>query len=105
MSITTTNSFNNKYKYYGVVNGVSVRSLSMMRQFVVGLKSVFGGKMNLIEEKINEAKLEAMNKMIEQARQKGANSVIGVKLNVSEISANKTDGYIVFSSTGTAVKK
>lgn len=105
MSIITTNNFNNKYKYYGIVSGISVRSFSSMRQLLSGLQSVFGGKQKLMEEKINQAKIEALSSMIQNAKKKGANSVIGVKINVSEISTGDRDGYIVYSATGTAIKK
>lgn len=93
-----------KYESIGIVMGVSVRAISALRQLFSGLASIVGGRRGEIEKKLIEAREEAIQEMRNNAVTMGANEVIGVHVEMSEISQGDRDGYIVVSATGTAVK-
>lgn len=93
-----------KYESVGIVMGVSVRAISALRQFFSGLASIVGGRRGEIEKKLIEAREEAIQEMRDNAINMGADEVIGMHVEMSEISQGDKEGYIVVSATGTAVK-
>lgn len=84
--------------------GVSVHSVSFFRQLFTNIGGIFGGKSSKLEEKLLDARAEAIKEMQENAVRMGADEVIGVHVEMSEISRGDRDGFIVLNATGTAVK-
>ncbi len=97
----------NKYQIIGLVTGLSIRSLGFFRQFLGGISSILGGKQNWtgIEDKLAIARQEAIEEMLERAKKMGADDVIGIDVQMSEIGSAHQDAFLVVSSVGTAVKK
>lgn len=93
-----------KHEPIGIVMGVSVRAISALRQLFSGLMSIVGGRRGELEKKLIEAREEAIQEMRDNAVTMGADEVIGVHVEMSEISQGDRDGYMVVSATGTAVK-
>ena len=102
--ISTSLIDDNKYESIGLVTGISVRSLSFFRRLLGGLQTIFGGKMELFEEKLVEARVEAIQNMISRAKKMEADEVIGVNVEMSEIASGRSDAFLVCSCYGTAVK-
>ena len=96
----------NRYEILGIVTGLSIRSLGMFRQMLGSLSMVLGGKQNWtgIEEKLAIARQEAIEEMISRAKNMGADDIIGIDVQMSEIGAGHQDAFLVVSSTGTAVR-
>lgn len=86
--------------FYGVVQGSSVRSKHVGRDFMAGLKNVFGGELKGYTELLNESRDEALERMIQLAESKGANAVINVRFSTSAIAAGAAEIF----AYGTAVK-
>ena len=78
-------------KSFGVVRGIIVRSRSVIGNIGAGLQAIFGGNISLYTELCERAREEAFNLMIEHAGQLGANAVVGVRYDATEISAGITE--------------
>jgi uncharacterized protein YbjQ (UPF0145 family) len=105
MKVTTTGYIDeSKYEILDVVHGVSIRSFSFFRQFLGGLRGIFGGKADEFEQKYIEAWEEAWDEMKEAAKKRGADAIYGTDVDVSEISMGRSDGMILIAASGTAVK-
>ncbi len=65
----------NVVRHLGLVQGSTVRAKHVGRDFMAGLKNLVGGELKGYTELLNEARDEAIARMIEQARQAGANAV------------------------------
>ena len=78
-------------KSFGVVRGIIVRSRSVIGNIGAGLQALFGGNISLYTELCERAREDAFNLMIEHAGQLGANAVVGVRYDATEISAGITE--------------
>ena len=105
IKMTTTSIIDEKkYKSLGITMGVSVRALSVFRQMLSNFLSIAGGRRQEIEKKLIEAREEAINELALNAQRLGADEVIGIHIEMSELSKGQNDGYMIVSATGTAVK-
>ena len=69
----------------GVVRGITVRSRSVIGTFGASIQTIFGGNISLLTELCEHAREEAYNKMWEHALQMGANAVIGLRYDATEV--------------------
>ena len=103
--LTTPIVDENKYETLGLVQGVNVRSLNVLKQIMGNIKGVFGMRQTGFETVYIKGRQEAIDEMMRTAEAMGADEIIGVDVQVSELSAGQDrDGYIVFIAEGTAVK-
>ena len=87
-------------EFYGVVTGSTVRAKHMGRDIAAGLKNILGGELKGYTELLQEARQEALHRMMEQARSVGANAVINVRFATSSIAQGAAELF----AYGTAVK-
>lgn len=87
MLIVTTNDVPNKkiLNVKGLVQGGTVQSKHFGRDFGAGLKSLVGGEIRGYSEMMSEARDIAKQRMIDQAEQLGANTIVGMRYQTSEI--------------------
>jgi uncharacterized protein YbjQ (UPF0145 family) len=85
-------------KVLGVVTGLTARTRGVGGKFVAGIQSMVGGEVSAFTYEIEKARVEAIQRMREQAQQMGANAVIGLDMESSDLLS-----VIVISATGTAV--
>jgi uncharacterized protein YbjQ (UPF0145 family) len=78
-------------KSFGVVRGIIVRSRSVIGNLGASIQSIFGGNITLYTELCERAREEAFNLMLAHAGQLGANAVIGVRYDATEISPGITE--------------
>ena len=78
-------------EYKGVVRGLTVRAPTITQGILGGLKSIIGGQIGAYTEMCEQARQTAYDLMIEHAQQLGANAVIGVRYDATEISAGITE--------------
>ena len=78
-------------KSFGVVRGIIVRSRSIVGNIGASVQSLFGGNISLYTTLCEQAREEAFNQMITHAGQLGANAVIGVRYDATELSAGITE--------------
>ena len=83
----------------GVVRGIIVRSRSIVGNIGASLQTLFGGNITIYSELCEKARADAHSLMVEHAGQLGANAIIGVRYDATEI----TDGVTEVLAYGTAV--
>ncbi len=90
---TTANSLDGYrvVETFGVVRGITVRSRSIVGQFGAGLQRIFGGNISILTELCEQARGEAFEQTIEHAKQLGANALIAVRYDATEIMSGVTE--------------
>jgi uncharacterized protein YbjQ (UPF0145 family) len=76
---------------YGIVRGIIVRSRSVIGQIGAGFQTLFGGNISLYTELCERARKDAYELMIQHAAQLGANGVVGVRYDATEITSGVTE--------------
>ena len=61
------------------------------RDFMAGMKNIFGGELKGYTELLEESRKEAIERMQEQARQLGANAVLNIRFSTSAITAGAAE--------------
>lgn len=72
-------------QHFGVVRGIIVRSRSVIGSIGAGLQTIFGGNITLYTSLCEQARRDAYELMIQHAEQIGANAIIGVRYDATEI--------------------
>ncbi|KLD70030.1 YbjQ family protein [Xanthomonas pisi] len=75
----------------GLVRGITVRSRSIVGNFFGSLQSLFGGNITIYTELCEQARLETYREMVQQARHLGANAIIAVRYDATELMAGLTE--------------
>lgn len=83
-----------------IVKGSTVRARNIGRDIGAGLKSLIGGEVKTYTEMTKNARDEAYNRMVNEAKKKGADAIIGVKFTTSMIMTGASE----MLAYGTAVK-
>jgi uncharacterized protein YbjQ (UPF0145 family) len=84
----------------GIAKGSTIRAKHIGKDIVAGLKSIVGGELGGYTEMLNEARDEAMKRMIDEAMKLNADAIINVRLETAEV----MQGAAEVLSYGTAVK-
>ena len=84
----------------GLVTGNTVRSKHLGKDIGAGLKTLVGGEIKAYTEMLQEAREEALNRMINEAKSKKADAVIMVRFTTSAIMSGASE----ILAYGTAVK-
>jgi uncharacterized protein YbjQ (UPF0145 family) len=86
-------------RHLGLVQGSTVRTKHVGRDFLAGLKNFVGGELKGYTELLNESRAEAIERMVAQAQAVGANAVINVRFSTSNIATGAAEVMVY----GTAV--
>lgn len=84
----------------GIVRGIIVRSRSIVGNIGASIQSLFGGNISLYTELCERARMDAYNHMIDEANRLGADGIIGMRYDATEIAQGITEVLCY----GTAVK-
>jgi len=101
--IVTTTDFVPGYEVseiLGVVFGNTVRAKHIGKDITAALKNIVGGELNEYTEMLRDAREEALNRMINEAKKLGADAVLNVRFTTSQTMA----GAAELLAYGTAVK-
>jgi uncharacterized protein YbjQ (UPF0145 family) len=85
---------------FGEVLGLTVRSRNVGSQIGAGLKSIFGGELKGMTKALITSRQQVMERMTEEAEAKGANAIIAMRFDTSEMGGNWTE----ICAYGTAVR-
>lgn len=88
--------------YHGIVRGLIVRSPTIMQGFLGGLKNIVGGKIGAYTTMCEQARQQAYDIMIERAMRLGANAIVGMSYDASQITGERYSSTEVLCY-GTAV--
>ena len=83
----------------GLVQGNTIRAKHLGRDVAAGLKNIVGGELTGYTELLIEARRQALERMLAQAEQLGANAVVNVRFTTSAV----TQGAAELYAYGTAV--
>lgn len=72
-------------RYLGVVRGIIVRAPTISQGIVGGLKSIVGGRIGAYTEMCEQARQQAYELLLDHARALGANAILGLRYDASEI--------------------
>jgi len=104
MILLTTPSIEGKkiVKYIGLVTGTAILGANIFKDFMASIRDIVGGRSAAYEKELNKAKDIALMEMKKQAKDLGANAIIGVDLDYETIGSGGTNMLMV-SASGTAV--
>ncbi|MCF5089354.1 MULTISPECIES: YbjQ family protein [Stenotrophomonas] len=75
----------------GVVRGITVRSRSIVGNLLGGLQTIFGGNITIYTELCEQAREETYRDMVRHARQLGANAIIGMRYDATDVMTGLTE--------------
>ena len=84
----------------GEVFGLTVRSRNAFSQMGAGLKSMFGGELKGMTKALADSRAEVVQRMTEEAEAKGANAILAMRFDTSEMGETWTE----ICAYGTAVR-
>ena len=78
-------------RHLGLVQGSTVRAKHAGRDFMAGLKNIFGGELTAYTELLEESRHEALERMRDQAHSVGANAILNVRLATSSVAVGASE--------------
>jgi uncharacterized protein YbjQ (UPF0145 family) len=75
----------------GIVRGIVVRSRSIIGTLGASLQTLIGGNISLFTQLCERTREEAFQLMLEHAQQQGANAVIGIRYDATEVMGGVTE--------------
>jgi uncharacterized protein YbjQ (UPF0145 family) len=106
MSIPVTTTFTIEgyriAQYLGVVRGIIVRAPTISQGIMGGLKSIIGGNIGAYTEMCEQARQQAYTLLVDHALSVGANAIVGLHYDASEIGGKSSSATEVLCY-GTAV--
>ena len=87
MLMSTTETIEGKkiVKHLGLVKGNTIRARHIGRDIMAGLRNVVGGEITDYTKMMAESREQALDRMIEDAQNLGANTIVGVKFATSMV--------------------
>lgn len=85
---------------FGEVFGLTVRSRNIGSQLGAGLKSILGGELKGMTKALVDSREQVTQRMVEEAEAKGANAIVAMRFDTSEMGQNWTE----ICAYGTAVR-
>lgn len=89
-----------EYEALGMVKGTIVQTKNLGKDFMAGMKNLVGGEITSYTEMLNEARQIAVKRMVDEAKEMGADAVVGVRYGSAQMMA----GAAEVIAYGTAVK-
>lgn len=106
MAIVVTTTFHVEgyriREYRGLVRGIIVRAPTITQGFFGGLKSIIGGQIGSFTEMCEQARQQAFELLIQHAQALGANAIVGVRYDASDVGGARMSATEVLCY-GTAV--
>ena len=91
-------------EYKGLVRGITVRSPTIAQGFLGGLKSIIGGKIGAYTEMCEQARQHAYDALVAYAEQLGANAIVGVRYDASDVGSQQSATEVLCYGTAVVVQ-
>ena len=103
MIVSTTPSLEGHkiVRYIGVVNGEAIMGANIFKDLFASVRDIVGGRSGTYEKEFRKARQIALDELSEQARELGANAVVGIDLDYEVL--GEKNGMLMVSASGTAV--
>ena len=76
---------------FGIVRGIIVRSRSLLGSIGAGLQTILGGNITILTELCENTREEAYELMMQHAAEHGANAVIAMRYDATEVMQGVTE--------------
>ncbi len=100
MNITTTETEPEGVEILGIVTGNTVRAKNIGKDIMAAIKNLLGGELQEYTSMLADARIESINRMINNANDLGADAVVNVRFTTSQTMA----GAAELLAYGTAIK-
>ena len=87
-------------EHFGLVSGSTIRAKHIGRDVMAGLKNIVGGELKGYTELLTESRRQAVERMVQQAQQLGANAIVNIRFSTSSVAQGAAELY----AYGTAVR-
>jgi uncharacterized protein YbjQ (UPF0145 family) len=84
----------------GLVRGSTIRAKWLGKDIIAMLRNLVGGEMKEYTEMLDEAREQALKRMVEEAEKRGATAVVNVRFTTSQVMSSAAE----MLAYGTAVK-
>jgi uncharacterized protein YbjQ (UPF0145 family) len=91
-------------RYLGIVRGLIVRAPTISQGIVGGLKSIIGGRIGAYAEMCEQARQQAYDLLIDHAQAMGANAIVGLHYDASEVAAKVSATEVLCYGTAVIVE-
>ncbi|WP_018981352.1 heavy metal-binding domain-containing protein [Salinimonas chungwhensis] len=104
MILTTTPTIENHVieQYHGIVIGEAVMGANVFKDFFASVRDVVGGRSGAYEDELTRARKVAFAELEQEARNMGANAVVGIDIDYEVI--GQKGSMLMVSISGTAVR-
>jgi uncharacterized protein YbjQ (UPF0145 family) len=87
MFLSTTHTIESKkiVKHLGLVKGNTIRARHIGRDIMASLRNVVGGEISDYTKMMAESREQAIDRMVEEAQDLGANAIIGIQFSTSMV--------------------
>ena len=92
-------------EYKGLVRGIIERSPTIAQGIVGGLKNIIGGRIGAYTEMCEQAREQAYLSMLEHAKDLGANAIVGVRYDASEVVSKGSATEVLCYGTAVVLQK
>jgi len=87
-------------EHYGLVSGNTVRAKHLGRDVAASLKNLVGGELAGYTEVLEDARQEAINRMVRQAESLGADAIVNVRFSTSAVAQGAAELYVYGTAVG-----
>jgi uncharacterized protein YbjQ (UPF0145 family) len=87
-------------EHYGLAQGSTIRAKHIGKDIMAGFKNLVGGELKAYTELLQESRQEAVDRMVQQAEELGANAVVNIRFATSSVAQGAAELF----AYGTAVK-
>jgi uncharacterized protein YbjQ (UPF0145 family) len=88
-------------EYRGIVTGEAILGANIFKDLFAGIRDIVGGRSGAYEQELRKARQIALEELAEQARQLGADAVVGIDLDYETVGQGS---MLMVTASGTAVR-
>ncbi len=105
MIVTTTDEVHGREvaECFGLVRGTTVRARNLIRDLAAVFRTIAGGEVPEYTKLVAEAREQALDRMLDEARARGADAVVGFRFATSEVA--KAAAEVVAYGTAVRLKR
>ncbi len=92
-------------EYKGVARGIVVRSPTIMQGFSASLKNIIGGNIGAYTDMCETARKQAYDLMVQHAADAGANAIVGMRYDASDVSGRFSATEVLCYGTAVVLEK
>ena len=93
------------HRIQGLVRGIIVRAPTIAQGIVGGLKNIIGGRVGAYTEMCEQARQQAYDSMLMHAKELGANAIVGVRYDASEVVSKGSATEVLCYGTAVVIQK